>query len=174
MSDWNGPAWKSAPSGKVERRRITAPNAGYISPENAGAYAESLLQAALYGPKAYSPEGLRKPLGALSKDPRDHNAYAAGQRVGLSGLQENLENVKTELKFLVPKVSNQDGVSALNSIISSIQATQDTVDVRERGRVYEEPYKNEPELKDEEKAPWNNPKRARNISFREALSKWVE
>jgi hypothetical protein len=74
----------------------------------------------------------------------------------------------------LPKVSNEDGASALNRIISSIQATQDGVDDRERNRVYEDPYRNEPLLKDEDKAPWNNPKRARNISFREALSKWLE
>jgi hypothetical protein len=61
--------------------------------------------------------------------------------------------VKTELKFLLPKVSNEDGASALNRIISSIQATQDGVDDRERNRVYEDPYRNEPLLKDEDKAP---------------------
>lgn len=88
MSDWNGLVGKGVPSEKIERRRLTAANPAHISPEDARAYAESLLQAALYGPNAYSPEGTRKPLGRLSKDPRDEDAYAPGARVGLSGLQK--------------------------------------------------------------------------------------
>lgn len=174
MSDWKDPFGKGAPTEKVERRRLAPSNAGYLNPEDAKAYAESLLEAALYGPHSSSPEGLRKHLGTLSKSPRDEDAFAPGPRVGLSGLQKNLEDVKTELKYLLPKVSNEEGVSALNSIISLIQTTQDGVDDRERNSVYEDPYKNEPQLKDEDDAPWNNPKRARDISFREALSNWIE
>ncbi|OAP49049.1 hypothetical protein [Sinorhizobium americanum] len=113
-------------------------------------------------------------MGRLSKDPRDEDAYAPGARVGLSGLQKNLEDVKNELKILAPKVTNDDGFSALNSIISSIQATQDHVSERERKSFYEDPYKKEPQFKDEDNGPWNNPKRAHNVSFREALSSWIE
>ncbi|MDK1373381.1 MULTISPECIES: hypothetical protein [unclassified Sinorhizobium] len=146
MSDWKRSLGPGAPTGKVERRALAVSNAGHISPEDARAYAESLLQGALYGRQAYSPEGLRKPLGRLSKEPWSDDAYAAGPRVGLSGLQRNLEEAKTELKHLVPKVSNNDGVSALNGIISSIQATQNRLDDDERKGVFDEPYKNEPNL----------------------------
>ncbi|MCZ4092560.1 hypothetical protein [Sinorhizobium psoraleae] len=174
MTDWKRSLGQGSPADKVERRTLAASNASYISPEDARAYAESLLQGALYGRKAYSPEGLRKPLGRLSKEPWSDEAFTPGPRVGLSGLQRNLEDAKTELKRLLPKVSNHDGVSALNGIISSIQATQDRLDDDERKRVYEEPYKSEPQLRGEEGSPWDNPNRMRPISLREALSKWVE
>ncbi|WP_245269717.1 hypothetical protein M728_001877 [Ensifer sp. WSM1721] len=196
MSDWKGSSVSGTSVGKVERRRLTASNAAYISPEDASAYAESLLQAALYGPNAYLPEGLRKPLGGLSKDPRDEDAYAPGARAGLSELQKNLEDVKTELKFLLPKVSNEDGASALSSIISSIQATQDGVDDRERSRVYENPYRHQPNLYDEHKqtfekygepserlikgadGPWEqgriNNRLRPSMTLKQALSRWRE
>lgn len=174
MTDWKRSLGQGAPAGKIERRALAASNASYISPEDARAYAESLLQGALYGRKAYSPEGLRKPLGRLSKEPWSDDAYAPGPRVGLSGLQRNLEDAKTELKRLLPKVSNVDGISALNGIISSIQATQDRLDDDERKRVYEEPYKGEPRLRGEEGSPSDNPNRMHPISLREALSNWIE
>ncbi|MDX0886847.1 hypothetical protein GOD57_18215 [Sinorhizobium medicae] len=149
MSERKSPVDGAAPVGKIERHRLTAKNPSTLSPEDAKAYAENLLQAALYGPNAYLPEGPRKPLGGLSKDPRDEDANAAGARVGRSGLQKNLEDVKNELKFLLPKVSNEDGVAQLNSIISSIQEAQNRADDYERNSVYEDPYSNQPNLYDE-------------------------
>ena len=85
--------------------------------------------------------------------------------------------MKNELKILAPKVTNDDGFSALNSIISSIQATQDHVSERERKSFYEDPYKKNLSLKmktmalDPKRA---RPKRAHNVSVREALSRLIE
>ncbi|WP_248447140.1 hypothetical protein [Sinorhizobium meliloti] len=156
MSERKGQAGRAVPKGKIERYRLTAENPGFLNPEDAKAYAESLLEAALYGPNAYLPEGPRKPLGRLSKDPRDEDANAPGPRVGQSGLQKNLEDVKNELKFLLPKVSNEAGVAELNSIISSIQAVQDLTDDNRRKWLYEYPYRNQPNFYDEQKETFGN------------------
>lgn len=124
------------------------------------------MRSALEGPKAYTAEGLRQPLGALSKDPRGDDAYSAGRRKGLSGMQGNLEGVKTELDLLQSKVSNDDGTATLKGIVSSIQSMQEHLDKRERQRVYEDPYRNEPQLpKGCEDAPWNNPPQPLHVSL---------
>ncbi|MCA1405449.1 hypothetical protein I6F26_13810 [Ensifer sp. IC3342] len=116
--------------------------------------------------------------------------------MGLSGLQRNLEDAKTELERLLPKVSNNDGVSALNGIISSIQATQDRLDDDERKRVYYAPYKDEPNLYKEHEPtfekfgepsgrfvdgaepPWDQGKvrggKGSSMTLKQALLKWAE
>ncbi|UIJ93797.1 hypothetical protein LZK74_27070 (plasmid) [Sinorhizobium meliloti] len=47
MSERKGQAGRAVPKGKIERYRLTAENPGFLNPEDAKAYAESLLEAAL-------------------------------------------------------------------------------------------------------------------------------
>ncbi|OCP38631.1 hypothetical protein BC360_00735 [Ensifer sp. LC163] len=63
MDDFISPRRAKPGSGAVERRNLPSPGAGYLSPDDARAYAEDLLRSAFEGPKAYTAEGLRKPLG---------------------------------------------------------------------------------------------------------------
>ncbi|WP_052201857.1 hypothetical protein [Ensifer sp. ZNC0028] len=88
-------------------------------------------------------------------------------------MQGNLEGVKTELNTLQSKVSNDDGMATLKDIVSSIQSMQELLAEQEHQGFYEDPYRNEPQLRNEDDAPWNNPKR-QPISLRTALDKWKE
>lgn len=123
MSDWRFPSGSEGAAKKIERHALLAPKPGYMSPAEARAYAESLLESALFGATSYSPDGTRKPLGALSGDKREHfGNLPPGPRKGLSGMQKNLEDAKAELTYLIPKITNPDGASTLSQIVSSIQA----------------------------------------------------
>ncbi|WFU49505.1 hypothetical protein [Sinorhizobium terangae] len=145
MSDRTFPLRKNTTAGNIQRQTLLAPSPGYISPEDARAYAESLLESALYGPSSYLPEGTRKSLGALSGDKREHfGTLPPGPRKGLSGMQKNLEDAKIELTYLIPKITNPDGAS----VLSSIQAMQEKLDDDEKRRFYEDPYVREPNIEE--------------------------
>lgn len=175
MDDFIFPGRAKPGSGAVERRNLPSLGAGYLSPDDARAYAYELLRSARKGPEAYTAEGSRKPLGALSKDPRGDDAYSAGPRKGLSGMQKNLEDVKTELNLLQSKVSNDDGTATLKDIVSSTQSLQEQLNLNEYQSFYEDPFRNHPQLpKNWQDMPWNKPTREPPISFRTALDKWRE
>lgn len=171
MEDFIFPRRAKPGSGAVDKRSLPSRGAGYLSPEDARAYADDLLRSALEGPSAYTAEGLRKSLGKLSE--RGDGTYSARPRKGLSGMQGNLEGVKTELNTLQSKVSNDDGMATLKDIVSSIQSMQELLAEQEHQGFYEDPYRNEPQLRNEDDAPWNNPKR-QPISLRKALDTWRE
>ncbi len=173
MDDFIFPGRAKPGSGAVERRNLPSLRAGYLSPEDAKAYAYELLRSAREGPEAYTAEGSRKPLGALSKDPRGDDAYIAGRRKGLSGMQKNLEDVKTELDLMQSKVSNDDGLAALKDIVSSIQSLQEGLSLKEYQSFYEDPFRNHPQLNGQD-MPWNNPTREQPVSLRKALDIWRE
>lgn len=64
MVDFISPHRAKQGSGAVERHNLQSRGAGYLSPDDARAYADDLLRSNLEGPKAYTAEGLRQPLGA--------------------------------------------------------------------------------------------------------------